>query len=158
MGKGQAMIKFGSMQEILAFAVNKEEVSYLFYTDMARMMEDEFVSGLFEELAAEELSHREQLQLEIMKMGKVVSTDDDWSNRTRAEYAVESDLTENFSYADALKLAIEKEDAAFKLYIDMLRFTEDQETIDMFTALAEEEVRHKIKFESAYKKYMRQQR
>ncbi len=157
MGKGQAMIEFGSMEDILAFAVNKEEAAYLFYTDMASMTEDEFVSELFEELAAEELSHREQLQLEIMKTGKVVSTDDDWSDRTRAEYAVESDLTENFNYADALKLAIEKEKAAFKLYIDMLRFTEDPETIDMFTALAEEETRHKIKFESAYKKYTRQQ-
>ena len=157
MGKGQAMIKFGSMQEILTFAVNKEEASYLFYTDMARMAEDKTVSQLFEDFAKEELSHREQLQLEIMKMGKVVSTDDDWSDRTRAEYTVEGEFPEDFSYADVLKLAIAKESAAFKLYIDLLRITEDQEAIDMFTALAEEEVRHKIKFESAYETYMHQQ-
>ncbi len=151
------MIKFGSLQEILAFAVNKEEASYLFYTDMAGMIEDETVSRYFEDFAKEELSHREQLQLEIMKMGKVVSTDDDWSDRTRAEYAAEGEFPENFSCADVLKLAIAKESAAFKLYIDLLRITEDQEAIDMFTALAEEEVRHKIKFESAYEKYTRQQ-
>ena len=157
MGKGQVMIEFGSMEEILAFAVNKEEAAYLFYTDMARMMEDELVSGLFEEFAAEELSHREQLQLEIMKMGKVVNTDDDWSDRTRAEYALEGELPENLSCGDALKLAIEKENAAFKLYIDLLRLTEDKEAIDMFAALAEDEVRHKIKFEWAYEKHTRQQ-
>ncbi len=151
------MIKFGSMQEILAFAVNKEEAAYLFYTDMARMIEDETVSRLFEEFASEELGHREQLQLEIMKMGKVVSTDDDWSDRTRAEYTVEGELPEDFSYADVLKLAIEKENAAFKLYIELLRFTDNRQAIDMFTALAEAEVRHKIKFQSAYEEYTRQQ-
>jgi len=146
------------MEEILAFAINKEEASYLFYTDMARMIEDETVSRLFEDFAKEELDHREQLRLEIMKMGKVVSTDDDWSNRTRAEYAVEVDLPENFSYTDALKLAISKENAAFKLYIDLLKLTEDPEAIEIFTALAEDEVRHKIGFESAYEKYTHQQR
>lgn len=151
------MIKFGSMEEILAFAINKEEASYLFYTNMARMTEDKTVSQLFEDFAKEELGHREQLQLEIMKMGKVVNTDDDWSDRTRAEYTVEGEFPEDFSYADVLKVAIAKESAAFKLYVDLLRLTEDQEAIDMFTALAEDEVRHKIKFESVYEKYMRQQ-
>ncbi len=152
------MIKFGSMQEILVFAVNKEEASYLFYTDMARTTEDKAVSRLFEDFAKEELGHREQLRLEIMKMGKVVSTDDDWSNRTRAEYAIDVGLPEDFSYTDALKLAIAKESAAFKLYIDLLRLTEDPEAIEMFTALAEDEVRHKIGFQSEYKKHMQQKR
>ena len=152
------MIKFGSMQEILVFAVNKEEASYLFYTDMARMIEDETISRLFEDFAKEELGHREQLQLEIMKMGKVVSTDDDWSDRTRDQYDIEGELPGDFSYADVLKLAIEKENAAFKLYIDLLRLTEDKEAIDMFAALAEDEVRHKIKFESAYEKHTQQKR
>ena len=152
------MIKFGSMEEILTFAINKEEASYLFYTDMARTTADKAVSRLFADFAKEELDHREQLRLEIMKMGKVVSTDDDWSDRTRAGYIVESDLPEDFSYIDALKLAIAKESAAFKLYIDLLRLTEDEEAIEMFTALAEDEVRHKIKFESAYEKHMQQKR
>ena len=152
------MIKFGSIEEILVFAVNKEEASYLFYTDMARTTEDKDVSRLFENFAKEELDHREQLRLEIMKMGKVVSTDDDWSDRTRAGYAVESDLPEDFSYIDALKLAIAKESAAFKLYIDLLRLTEDEEAIEMFTALAEDEVRHKIGFQSEYEKHMQQKR
>ncbi len=152
------MIEFGSMEEILTFAVNKEEASYLFYTDMARMTEDKDVSRLFEDFAAEELRHREQLRLEIMKMGKVVSTDDDWSNRTRAEYAVEGDLPEDFSYTDALKLAISKENAAFKLYVDVLKLTEDEEAIEVFIALAEDEVRHKIKFQSEYEKHMQQKR
>ncbi len=146
------------MEEILLFAVNKEEASYLFYTDMARITEDKDASRLFEDFAKEELGHREQLQLEIMKMGKVVSTDDDWSDRTRDGYAIESDLPEDFSYTDVLKLAIAKESAAFKLYVDLLRLTEDPEAIEMFTALAEDEVRHKIKFESAYEKYTRRKR
>ncbi len=156
MGKGQGMIKFGSMEEIFAFAVNKEEASYLFYTDMARITEDKDVSRFFEDFAKEELGHREQLQLEIMKMGKVVSTDDDWSDHTRAKYDIEGEFPEDFSYADVFKLAIAKESAAFKLYVDLLRLTEDPEAIEMFTALAEDEVRHKIKFESAYEKHMQQ--
>ena len=152
------MIKFRSIEEILTFAMHKEEASYLFYTDMARMMEDKLVSELFEEFAGDELGHREQLQLEIMKSGRVVNTDEDWSDRTARDYTLDGELPENFSCADALRLAIEKESAAFKLYIDLTRFAEDQEAIDMFTALAEEEVRHKIKFESAYEKQTRQQR
>jgi len=149
------MIKFGSIQEIFAFAISKEEASYLFYTDMARMVGNKAVSRFFEDFAAEELRHREQLQLEIMKTGKVVNTGEDWLNRTRAEDALEGDFPEGFDCADALRLAIEKENAAFKLYIDLLKLTEDEEASAMFTALAEEEIRHKIKFESAYEEYTR---
>ena len=70
----------------------------------------------------------------------------------------DSSSPEDFSYTDVLKLAIAKESAAFKLYVDLLRLTEDPEAIEMFTALAEDEVRHKIKFESTYEKYTRRKR
>jgi len=152
------MIEFRSVEDILKFALQKEEASYFFYMDMAKLVDDKTVSQLFEDFAREELNHREQIQLEIMKVGKVIDTEDDWANRTSADSLFNGELPKDFNVADALKVAIKKEQAAYKLYIDLIRVTKDQEAVDAFMVLAEEEIRHKMKFEAAYDSFMRQQR
>ncbi|MBE0537447.1 MAG: ferritin family protein [Phycisphaerae bacterium] len=157
-GKEKAMLEFRSMEDILNFAIKKEEASCIFYADMAARVADPLAGGLFQDIAQEEATHRQQLQLEIMKLGKVVDGSDDWAeNAVIADIVGEGELPGDFDTADALRLAISKEQAAYRLYIDLIRLMQDQAAIDTFVALAEEEVRHKLKFESAYDSYMRQQ-
>ena len=148
------MIKFDSIDDILKFAIAKEEASYQFYMDMAHQMRSETSNTIFEELANEELNHKAQLELEIIKRGKVVKPLENESERTRGDFALEDDFPKDISYADALMIAIRKEKASFKLYVELMRISENEEAFEAFMALAEEEVRHKLMFEAEYNNLM----
>ena len=151
------MVDFDSIEDILKFAITKEEASHLFYTDMAENVDDEAVRDMFRTFAQEELRHKEMLELEIMKRGHIVPPSEDLSDRTAADYTLEGEFPADYTRGDALKLAVQKEHAAFRMYIDLLRLAENEETINIFMELAEEEIRHKIGFESAYNRYMKKQ-
>lgn len=148
------MIKFDSIDDILKFAIAKEEASYQFYTDIAHQMQSETSNTIFEELAKEELNHKAQLELEIMKRGKVVKPSENESYRIEGDFTLETDFPKDIGYADALMIAIRKEKASFKLYVELMRIAENEEAFETFMALAEEEVRHKLMFEAEYNNLM----
>lgn len=148
------MIKFDSIDDILKFAIAKEEASYQFYTDIAHQMQSETSNTIFEELAKEELNHKTQLELEIMKRGKVVKPSDNEPYRIKGDFILEMDFPKDIGYEDALMIAIRKEKAAFKLYVELMRIAENEEAFETFMALAEEEVRHKLMFEAEYNNLM----
>jgi rubrerythrin len=54
------------------------------------------------------------------------------------------------TYRNILQLAIDKEDASFKFYVTMIGQTQDAASKDVLMALAEEEVKHKLRFQTAY--------
>ena len=54
------------------------------------------------------------------------------------------------SSASALILAMKKEKAAFQLYTDLAAETEDPEVKAIFEGLAQEEAKHKLRFEVEY--------
>jgi rubrerythrin len=144
------VIKFDSIEDILRFAVAKEEASYQFYMDVAHQVQSEMSSTIFEELAKEEMDHKAQLELEIMKRGQVVSTGKIGTEQNRMDVTLEGDSLKDLSYADALMIAIRKEKASFKLYVELMRIAENDDAFEAFMALAEEEVRHKLMFEAEY--------
>jgi rubrerythrin len=53
-------------------------------------------------------------------------------------------------YKDVLLLAMEKEEAAFRTYVNLVANARDGQIQDLLLALAEEEVKHKIRFETEY--------
>ena len=150
------MAELRSVEDILRLAISKEEASCLFYGDMAEMVEDGDVSKLFEDLAGEERRHKEELEFEIIKRGIVVPPADEVPFRSEADFEMEGELASDLTAQEALTLAVQKENAAFRMYISLLRVAQDDEAIRTFTILAEEEIRHKIKFESAYNRLMKE--
>jgi rubrerythrin len=50
--------------------------------------------------------------------------------------------------------AMEKEKTSFRLYIDMLGMVEDKQSRQTLMELAEEEARHKMRFEVEYDKLL----
>ena len=144
------MIRFDSIEQILEFAIVKEEASRQFFIDMSQRMEDDMSRKLFKALAKEELQHRTQLELELMKTGKVVPKVYDESSRTKADYTLDEEFSNDMGYTDALLLSMEKEAASFRLYVDLMKVTENDEAIEVFSALAEQEVRHKLQLEDIY--------
>jgi rubrerythrin len=53
-------------------------------------------------------------------------------------------------YKDMLLLGIEKEEASFRTYVTLIGTVHDQESREALLAIAEEEVKHKLRFELEY--------
>jgi len=66
------------------------------------------------------------------------------------DYLVEVEPQDDMEYQDALILAMKKEKAAFKLYVDLAASTENERLRQSFLALAQEEAKHKLRFEIEY--------
>lgn len=54
--------------ELLAYAINKENKSYLFYTSLASKLSEPELKDIFLKLAQEEANHRHQLEIEYDSM------------------------------------------------------------------------------------------
>jgi rubrerythrin len=107
-------------------------------------MENPAMRKVFEDFAKEELEHKAQLELEVMKQGKVPK------DFKIANYMVSGELSGDMNYKDALALAMAKEKVSFRLYIDLAAAADDEELKEVFLSLAEEEARHKLRFEIEY--------
>jgi rubrerythrin len=53
-------------------------------------------------------------------------------------------------YRDVLLLGMEKEEAAFRIYVNLIGSVHDEQSRDVLMALAQEEVKHKLRFETEY--------
>jgi len=137
--------------EILQFAIVREQDAYMFFTAMAGRMAEEGMRRFFLTLAEEELEHKARLELEIMKQGRVV-TKGEGSARLKKDYPIiiGVDRGLEMTYKDALLLGRDKENVSFRFYADLAANTNEPQARDMLFALAEEELKHKIRFEQEY--------
>ena len=145
------MGKVNSDQEILEFAISREVEAYHFLMALAGRVEDPRMRQVFEDLAAEELEHKAKLEFEILKTGKTLTEQQIPPGRPESDYIIsDSDLPLDIDYNDMLLLAIEKENAAFRLFVKLISTVQDEKSREVLLALAEEEVRHKIRFQNEY--------
>jgi rubrerythrin len=126
-----------SDQEILEFAISREVEAYYFFLALANRVEDPKMRQVFEDLAEEELQHKAKLELEMIKRGRILP------DRQMPLGRPESDV-------DMLLLGMEKEDAAFRMYVKLIPNVQDEESREILLSLAQEEVKHKLRFENEY--------
>jgi rubrerythrin len=144
------MGKVESYQEILEFAIFRENEAYNFYMALADRVKDPNTRKVFEEFANDELEHKAKLELEIMKTGKTVSTELE-PPRPASEYIITNDPSPlDMDYRDVLLLGIEKENASFRTYINLIGSVHDEESKEVLMTLAQEEVKHKLQLETEY--------
>jgi rubrerythrin len=145
---------FQSVADLLHFAISKEVASQQFYLDLASQMSDPATQSIFQAIAKQEKKHEEMLKLEMLKKGytlreeenkRDVISDYDWQERLELNADAK-----NMSFSEALMVAIQKERAAFQLYAQLIAMVQDTEFRKMLLELAEEEMRHVIKFEREY--------
>ena len=144
------MIEPESDDEILQFAINKEIEAYNFYLALASRVADQRIREVFEELAQEELEHKARLELEVMKTGKTIAVEEN-PVRPERSYIVSNDPSPlDMDYKDMLMLGMEKEEAAFRTYVNLVASVSNEKSREVLLALAEEEVRHKLRFQTEY--------
>ena len=134
--------------EILELGIAREVESVQFYLALAEYYADSKMRQVFIDIAEEEVAHKGALELEIMKCGYTVPVEQDWPLINQGAYKIPNNLLLlGMQYKDFLTMAIEKEEAAFRFYINLLTPTEDNESQEVILAMAQEEADHKYRFE-----------
>ena len=143
------MVEFESDEEILQLAISREEDANVFLLTMAGRMKNPEMRKVFEDLADEELEHKARLELEIIKTGRVVTATERLELENNGDTkTVGSEI--DMDYKDMLIMTMQKEEASFRLYVDLAARVTSEDAYETFLALAEEEVKHKLRFEMEY--------
>ena len=143
------MDKWQSTEDILNIAIGEEQAAYEFYTRLASQAQAPEMRATFEDLADEEMKHK--ARLEAIKLGGTLRpAQGQVLDLKLADYLVDVPATPRLDYRGALVLAMKKEKAAFKLYSDLAASASDENVKATFLALAQEEARHKLRFELEY--------
>jgi len=143
-------MKLDSIDKVLDFAIEKEQDAADFYTGLAGKMGKPFMKDIFEQFALEEKSHKAKLE-QVKKGNLDLSPIDQKINDLKiAEMVANVDLEGDFDYQQALIVAMKNEKASFKLYTDLAGMVDDPKLKEFFLGLAQEEAKHKLRFEVAY--------
>jgi rubrerythrin len=140
-------------EEILDFAIRNEQNAADFYNDLAAKSELHEVKDLFLGFAREEMGHK--AKLEVVKSGKrLLGARQAITDLRIGDYLVDIDLDSGLGYQAALIVAMKAEKAAFKLYTDLAEATDDAGLREILQGLAQEEAKHKLRFELEYDKHI----
>jgi rubrerythrin len=143
------MAQWNSAEEILDFAIENEEKAAEFYTGLAAKMDSPSISEVFEGFAREEKGHKARL-LRVKESGEMEPATQTIRDLKIGDYLVEEEPGPELDYQQALILAMKKEKAAFKLYTDLAAAAPDERLRALLLSLAQEEAKHKLRFEVEY--------
>lgn len=147
------MLEFKTVDEILDFAITAEQEAVEFYTKLADSTTNSQMKTVFEEFAQEEMAHKARL-LDVKQTGVLESSKEKVLDMKVADYVARVNVSSEMTYADALVVAMKKEKAAFKLYMALSERAANTEMKSLFLSLAQEESRHKLRFELEYDEYV----
>mgnify|MGYP003573717711 CR=1 FL=1 len=143
------MTKWNEVDEVLDFAIANEEEAARFYYDLSSRAENKWMRKVFEDYAKEEMRHKDKLM--SVKKGKILlGSSKKVLDLKMSDYLVDVEATGDLDYQDAIILAMKKEKAAFRLYHDLSEAAEDEQVRELFAGLAQEEAKHKLRFELEY--------
>lgn len=144
------MAKLAPDNEVLEYAISREVEARNFYLSLAERVGNDRLSGILRVLADEELEHKAKLEMEFMKSGIVVDTSIKHNDFQISDYVVSDEPVIDMDLKDMLEICIQKEDRSFRLYVDLLQYAKDQNTKETLLAIIEEEIKHKLRFETEY--------
>ena len=145
---------FKSIDDALAMAIKDEIRAANLYAGLAKRSRNKEIQKVFEQFSKEEMGHKKKLE-KIKAGGKVVVQQKDIQDLKIGDYVVEVNTSrDDLSYQEALIVAMKEEKAAFRLYTDLAARTTDPDVKKTFLMLAQEEAKHKLRFEIEYDDYI----
>ena len=146
-------MNFKSVDEILNYAIDKEEDARQFYLDIAAKMDRPYMKQVFEQFSKEEKGHKAKLQ--AVKEGKMMlKAEKKVMDLQIGDHLEDVDLDAKLDYQQALIVAMKAEKNSYRLYNDLANSTDDENLSSMFLSLAQEEAKHKLRFEIEYDEYV----
>ncbi|MEJ2586176.1 MAG: ferritin family protein [Deltaproteobacteria bacterium] len=146
-------MKFESFEEIMEYAIGKEIEAAQFYEEASRKEKFSGVKDVFQSFAAEERKHQAMLEgfskenIDAYPVEKI-------PDLKRSDYLVDLEYEPGMAYEDILKLAMKREEKAFKFYSDFSKQATQPEHKKLFDILAQEESKHKLRLETIYDDHM----
>ncbi|MFO7737127.1 MAG: ferritin family protein [Desulfatiglandaceae bacterium] len=144
---------FESFEEIMDYAISKEKEAAAFYEEASKQEHYSGAQEIFAGFAKEERKHQDMLKhfskenVEHYKIQKI-------PDLKRSDYLVDLTYEPGMAYADILRLAMKREEKAFKFYKDFSERTETDTHQKLFQVLSQEEAKHKLKLETMLDDYL----
>ena len=148
------MKNFNNINEILDFAIEREQRAVDLYTILSVDSANHEMKEVFFEFAKEEMNHK-ALLIKVKEEGTGTFEKMEITDMKIADYIVpENKPHEELTYPEALKLAMWREKAAYNLYKKLASIVNDVSFKNLFESLANEELKHKNRFEKEYDDYV----
>lgn len=143
------IVELTTIEQILDYAIANEEKAAALYFELADSVERPGMKEAFLHFAKEEEGHKARL-LKI-KEGEIPAVaEEKVANLGITEQLEEPKTAPNMTYQEALVFAMKAEKAAFTLYTKLAEMTPDTSFQRVFKSLAQEEAKHKLRFEIEY--------
>lgn len=142
-------MEFNSMQDVLAFAMEKEDDACLLYKSAAEMSTSVSARKMFLEMAEEEAGHKRLMEkldkskVEAYKFKKV-------PDLKISEYIHDVQYRNDMTYQEVLIYAMKGEEKSYRLYSEAASHTDDPDLQRLLLLLASEEKKHKFHLEALY--------
>jgi rubrerythrin len=143
------MEKFVTLEQVIQFAVEREETAYLLYKRAAELSVTPAARKMFEELAAEEAAHKDVFsridteKAEHHKLCRIPET-------SISTYLADVPFRPDMSYQDILTYAMKTEENAYQLYRAAAGATDDEKLQKVLMGFADVELGHRRKIEALY--------
>ncbi|THB81823.1 MAG: rubrerythrin [Desulfobacteraceae bacterium] len=148
-------MNFGSVDEILQFAVDREKEAVEFYTGLSEKETFSAAKETFINFAKEEQKHVDLISDIKGNQDKIDSYElKEITDLKISDYMVEKEYEPGMIMSDILRIAMKKEEAAVKLYNELASQSGDAQVEKVFKMLAQEEAQHKLFLESMYDDYL----
>ncbi|OQY53032.1 MAG: rubrerythrin [Desulfobacteraceae bacterium 4572_89] len=151
-------MKFGSVDEVLSFAIDREKEAVEFYASLAKEATRTSLKETFVKFSKEEEKHVALLSDISGNKEKIDSYEfKEITDLKISDYMVKKDYEEGMPMPEILKIAMKKEEIAVKLYTDLGGQSDNADAKKVFNILVQEEGKHKFVLESMYDDYLADQ-
>lgn len=146
-------MSFISLQDVIDFAIEREDAAYELYTRAAELTVSPAARKMFEELAQEEATHKDVFarvdpgKLDELKVCKLPEA-------SIGQYLKEVPFHPQMTYQEILAYALKTEESAYQLYKAAAGMTEDTNLQKTLLAFAEVELGHRRKIEALYDEHV----
>ena len=142
-------MKFVTLDDVIKFAVDREDTAYKLYKRAAELSTSISSKKMFEELAAEEATHKDvftKIDDEKAESHKLCTLPES----SIAQYLADVPFRENLTYSEILAFALKTEENAYQLYKAAAGMTDDPKLQKVLMNFADVELGHRRKIEAIY--------
>lgn len=142
-------MEFDKLEDIIEFAIAKEQEAMDFYVDLAGKVNSPGVADELKKMAAMEEKHRDWLKtnsVSLLSNGASSKV----TNLKIADFVVDAQPVAGMTWQDAINLAMHRETYAMNMYTSLGKLVSDPTEKQLFESLAAEESKHKLYFETIW--------
>ena len=142
-------MEFVTLDDVIKFAVEREDTAYKLYKRAAELSTSIASKKMFEELAAEEATHKDvftRIDVEKAEHHKLCTLPES----SIAKYLADVPFRPDMSYSQIISSALKTEENAYQLYKAAAGMTDDPKLQKILMNFADVELGHRRRLEEIY--------